>query len=128
MSGTVARRTARAGAIGLLAGFGVATLAPAPAPAQEVQACSAATAGELSVQADVQCECRFFQASAMAGTEAGYRWDCGILRPRLNTAVPVDLNPYPYPLPEGLSLELPGSGVGLPGSGQQPSPVRPKRR
>ena len=77
------------------------------------------------MQADVQCECRFFQASAMAGTPEGYRWDCGILRPRLNYAVPVDLNPYPYPLPEGLSVELPGSGVGLPGSGR--SSPRPGR-
>ena len=129
MSGVAARRTARAGTLGLLACFGAATLAPGQAWAQaEVQVCSAATAGELSVQADVQCECRFFQASAMAGTPEGYRWDCGILRPRLNYAVPVDLNPYPYPLPEGLSVELPGSGVGLPGSGQEQPPARPKRR
>ncbi len=119
------RRTASAGATGLLAVLIGATLAPAQA---EVQICSAATAGELSVQADVQCECRFFQASAMAGTPAGYRWDCGILRPRLNASVPVDLNPYPYPLPEGLSVELPGSSLELPGSGEMQPPVRPKHR
>jgi hypothetical protein len=125
MSGVKARPTARAGRVVLLAFFGAATLAPAQA---QVPTCSAAAAGELSVQADVSCECRFFQASVMAGTPSGYHWDCGILRPRLNYSVPVDLNPYPYPLPEGLSVELPGSSLDQPGSGEQQLPVRPKRR
>jgi hypothetical protein len=67
--------------------------------------CSEATAGQLSVQADVQCECRFFTASGLAGTPAGYRWDCGILRARMNQDVPATANPYPYPLPYALSLD-----------------------
>ncbi len=52
--------------------------------------CTEAVAGQLSEQAGVQCECKFFHASAMAGTPAGYRWDCGILRPRVRrfTVVP----------------------------------------
>ena len=56
------------------------------AQAQAFQ-CTQAVAGQLSEQAGVQCECRFFHASAMAGTPAGYRWDCGILRPRVRTSV-----------------------------------------
>lgn len=94
---------ARARAFGLAALLSLAALAPAWG---QTPACGPAIAGQLSVQADVQCECRFFTESRLAGTPAGYRWDCGILRPRLNSAVPVDLNPYPYPLPEGLSVDL----------------------
>lgn len=68
-------------------------------------ACGEATAGQLSLQATVQCACRWFTADARAGTPAGYRWDCGILRARANHTVPVDLNPYPYPLPDALGLD-----------------------
>lgn len=67
--------------------------------------CTQRTAGQLSVQAEVQCACRFEPASRMAGTPAGYRWDCGILRARMNQDVPATSNPYPYPLPTALSLD-----------------------
>ena len=93
----------RAGTTGLLAAFlGVVT--PAPAGAQTLL-CSAATAGQLSWQADVRCACRFFTASDLAGTPAGFRWDCGILRARVSPWLQVDLNPYPYPLPDYLTIE-----------------------
>jgi hypothetical protein len=70
-------------------------------------ACAANTAGQLSLQGNVQCECRGFTASRLRGTPAGYRWDCGILRARTNDEVPATSNPYPYPLPEALSIERP---------------------
>ncbi len=59
--------------------------------------CTEAVAGQLSAQADVACECRFFRASAMAGTPAGYRWDCGIFRPRVRLPVLRALYGY-YPI------------------------------
>jgi hypothetical protein len=90
-------------ALGLAALLSLVALTPARG--DEIPQCRAAIAGELSIQADVQCECRFFPESLLAGTPAGYRWDCGILRPRLNAAVAVDLNPYPYPLPDSLSID-----------------------
>lgn len=71
----------------------------------ETFACNASSAGQLSVQANVQCACRSFTASEMRGTPAGYRWDCGILRARTNHEVPATANPYPYPLPPALSLD-----------------------
>jgi hypothetical protein len=83
-------------------------------------ACAAGTAGQLSVQGNVQCECRWFPASRLRGTPAGHRWDCGILRARTNDEVPATSNPYPYPLPEALSIERPlilpepDQGLGLP--------------
>ena len=79
-----------------------------PPPAwSETFACTADTAGQLSVQGNVECACRWFAASALHGTPAGYRWDCGILRARNNHEVPATANPYPYPLPEALSIERP---------------------
>ena len=59
------------------------------------------------MQGNVQCECRWFAASRLRGTPAGHRWDCGILRARTNDEVPATSNPYPYPLPEALSIERP---------------------
>ncbi len=70
-------------------------------------ACAAPAVGQLSVQGNVQCECRWFAASRLRGTPAGHRWDCGILRARTNDEVPATSNPYPYPLPEALSIERP---------------------
>jgi hypothetical protein len=110
-------RSVRAGARALALLFGATPLAPLQA---ETPACSAAIAGQLSRQVTVQCVCRYFVASDLAGTPAGYRWDCGILQARLNAEVPVDLSPYLYPLPEALSLELP-----LPG---EPGALPPYRR
>jgi hypothetical protein len=95
--------------------FGVAAIFPVPGWTQaeifpspgwtETLACDASSAGQLSVQANVQCACRFFAASQMRRTSAGYRWDCGILRARTNHEVPETANPYPYPLPPALSLD-----------------------
>jgi hypothetical protein len=94
---------ARACALGITALLSLTLLATARG--EEIPECRAAIAGELSLQADVHCECRFFAASRLAGTPAGYHWDCGILRPRLNAAVPIDLNLYPYGLPDSLSID-----------------------
>ena len=91
-----------ASAIGLAVVLG----AGLPSPVRsDPPVCSAATAGQLSQQVTVQCACRFFGASRLAGTPAGYRWDCGILQARMNHEPPVDLNPYLYPLPDGLYLD-----------------------
>ena len=97
-------RTARiVRAVTLLA---VAALFASPGRAQTF-VCLAEAAGQLSVQGNVQCECRWFAASRLRGTPAGHRWDCGILRARTNDEVPATSNPYPYPLPEALSIERP---------------------
>jgi hypothetical protein len=108
-------RLAGAGAAALV---GIALAWPGRAQEAPVPTCQAATAGQLSRQVGVRCECRFFAASALATTPAGHRWDCGILRARLDD-LPVDLNFYPYPLPDALAIERPF----LP----RPPPPRPWR-
>jgi hypothetical protein len=95
----------RASAVLLAAALlGAAAIGPSAVGSQTF-ACTESTAGQLSVQATVQCECRLFPASDLHGTPAGYRWDCGILRARTNHEVPATSNPYPYPLPAALSLD-----------------------
>jgi hypothetical protein len=106
------------GILRALGGALLVTLSAGAAKA-EVPACTAGTAGQLSVQGNVQCACRFYRASPAAGTAAGHRWDCGILRARTNHEVPATANPYPYPLPGALSLDrtlvLQGRGPAKPG-------------
>ncbi|MFQ5973838.1 MAG: hypothetical protein ACE5Q3_16045 [Alphaproteobacteria bacterium] len=84
----------------------IATLALTP-PAAHAQAfqCTPETAGQLSAQANVRCECRFFHENRMEGTPAGYRWDCGILRSTMNFRVPATLNPFLGPVPAAVSLD-----------------------
>ena len=94
-----------AGALAVAALLGSAPAALSHAQEALVPACAATTAGQLSRQAGVRCACRFFPESGLAATPAGYRWDCGILRARLDDDLLVDLNPYPYPLPDALSIE-----------------------
>jgi hypothetical protein len=84
--------------------LGAGAIVPSPGWSQTF-ACAPSIAGQLSVQANVQCECRMFAASALRGTPAGYRWDCGILRARTNHEVPATANLYPFPLPAALSLD-----------------------
>ncbi len=51
------------------------------ARAQEVQ-CSAQTAGRLLCQQSRLCQCEYFAGGALDDVSAGYRWDCGLFRPR----------------------------------------------
>ena len=53
--------------------------------AQELQ-CSAEAAGELLCQQERLCECQYFTGGAVSEDTAGYRWDCGLLRPRCEAA------------------------------------------
>lgn len=79
------------------------TAAPATGWAQTFS-CVESTAGQLSCQADISCECTWFHASAMEGTPAGWRWDCGILRPRCADNLPATVEDYGDALPDGLSI------------------------
>ena len=85
-----------------LALFGAVPLA---AQAQEgvIPQCSVEMAGSLSCQANVACECQYFHASAAHGTPAGYRWDCGIKRPKC-AVVPAEIG-YDGPFPDAVGID-----------------------
>lgn len=85
--------------------FGMAAvLLHAPGAAAQAFLCTEATAGQLSCQAGVACECRYAQASAMDGTPAAWRWDCGILRARCGAPSPATISDPSAALPDGLSI------------------------
>lgn len=68
-------------------------------------ACGPETAGQLSEQAGVRCQCVAVDGGSITGVAGGYRWDCGILRGRMNQLVPATPNAYQGPLPEGIIVD-----------------------
>ena len=51
------------------------------------------------------CTCRLARGSAATGLADGFRWDCGILRPRCGGPLPATIDPYLGPLPDALAIE-----------------------
>jgi hypothetical protein len=80
--------------------LGVVSAARGQAPA-----CGPETAGQLSEQAGVRCECVAAAGGGITGETSGYRWDCGILRGRMNQLVPATSNAYQGPLPESIIVD-----------------------
>lgn len=64
----------------LLLAAGVA-LAAGAAAAQAPPACRPETAGIVTCMAGRMCVCGFERSGRMTGLQAGWRWDCGVLRP-----------------------------------------------
>lgn len=104
----------------LLIGAGLMLcIAPAAQGQAQTFACTQATAGQLSCQAGIACACSFFQASAMEGTPAGWRWDCGVLRPRCAENRPATIGNYGYAIPDSLSITEQSVGVNVNQSNEQ---------
>lgn len=76
------------------------------AGAQMPLSCTAATLGATACLAGKLCACTYDRGAIATGIPAGYRWDCGILRPGCGSALefPATLNPYsgPYPTTVGI--------------------------
>ena len=85
--------------------FALSPLMAGTAGAQNnsIPRCTAEVAGGLSCQANVACRCQYFHASAAHGTPAGYRWDCGIKRPKCEVT-PADAG-YQGPFPEAVAID-----------------------
>lgn len=89
-------------------------LAADPAPAQsEPPRCVAERAGQLSCQAGVACVCRFFRESLLDTTPAGWRWDCGALRPRCAPPTADGSADRPVQVPGGIVIEQVRPDTGL---------------
>jgi hypothetical protein len=88
-----------------------ALLGSAPAALAETPACGPETAGQLSAQAGVRCECVRVPEGSITGTSAGYAWDCGVLRGRMNQLVPPAPDAYQGSLTDGLIIDADDRGV-----------------
>lgn len=80
--------------------FGLVPVAQGQTPA-----CGPETAGQLSDQAGVRCQCVAGAGGSITGETSGYRWDCGILRGRMNQLIPATPNAYQGPLPESIIVD-----------------------
>jgi hypothetical protein len=83
----------------------VAVLGLVSVTRSQVPACGPETAGQLSEQAGVRCECVAVAGGSITGEASGYKWDCGILRSRMNQLVPATPNAYQGALPEGIIVD-----------------------
>ena len=81
--------------------------------AETPPACVDASAGLVACVAGKLCVCRFDRGGATTGLPAGFRWDCGVLRPACGDAAgpPATLDRYPYPLPPALGIDRPRRGA-----------------
>ena len=79
------------------------TILPAAAEEAVIPRCTSEVAGSLSCQVNVACECRYYHASVAHGTPSGYRWDCGIRRPKCEVA-PADAG-YQGPYPDAIAID-----------------------
>jgi hypothetical protein len=69
--------------------------------------CDARSAGTVACLASKLCACGFERGGSMTGRPAGYRWDCGVLRPGCggDATTPATTGGYQGALPEALSLD-----------------------
>lgn len=86
--------------------FALAALAVSagPAPGQDFPSCTAETWGVVACIGGKSCECAYRRESAMTGAPAGFRWDCGVLRPRCDLP-PADLAHPRADLPDSVTIE-----------------------
>ncbi|MGF1641302.1 MAG: hypothetical protein ACFCUO_10175 [Rhodospirillales bacterium] len=78
----------------------------AAAIADDRTLCRAEVLGAAACLSGRLCECVYDRGGTVTGTPAGFRWDCGVLRPGCGDAatVPATENPFqgPYPLAVGI--------------------------
>lgn len=76
-------------------------------PAAAQPACAAETLGVTACLGSKLCACTYDRGGIASGIPAGYRWDCGILRPGCGGSVPppATLNPYEGPYPHALGID-----------------------
>jgi hypothetical protein len=103
----------------LLAALGAPT-----AIAAEVPSCTADTSGTVACIAERLCRCDFRRGGSMVDRAAGYRWDCGPLRP--NCHRPPAQTPRPTQPFSDLNLLVPFGDMGRPGG--LPAPTHPLPR
>ena len=94
---------------------------PTAGPSAQEPVCAAQSAGLVACIAGRLCACGFARGSAATGLSDGFRWDCGILRPRCGPPAPATLDPWQGDLPDALAISPPN----LPAP---PRPIWPEPR
>lgn len=96
------------------------------ARADDMPVCTGQSLGAASCFSGKLCECIHDPGGSVTGIPAGFRWDCGILRPKCGEAADAPANPNefngPYPLAVGIDRYDNGPRF-RPGGGGRP-PIR----
>jgi hypothetical protein len=99
----MAAKTLRWGApawLAVAAVLGLVSVARGQAPA-----CGPDTGGPLRAPAGERGDGVESAGGRITGQPSGYRWDCGILRGRMNQLIPATPNAYQGALPEGIIVD-----------------------
>ena len=85
----------------------LALAAPAAAANAQAPSCDQASLGTVACFVRKLCACTYVRGGTMTARAAGYRWDCGVMRPSCggDLAVPATIDPFLGPLPSALSLD-----------------------
>ncbi len=81
-----------------------------PARADEMPVCTGQNLGAASCFSGKLCECIHDRGGSVTGTPAGFRWDCGVLRPKCGEAAdaPATQNEFTGPYPLAIDIDRSG--------------------
>jgi hypothetical protein len=95
-----------------------------PAGAGDMPVCAGQSLGATSCFSGKLCECIYDRGGSVTGIPEGFRWDCGILRPKCGEAADAPANPNefdgPYPLAVGIDRSDNGVGFRQGQGGRRP--------
>lgn len=77
-----------------------------PARAGDMPVCGGPNLGAASCFSGKLCECIHDRGGSVTGTPEGFRWDCGILRPKCGEAADAPANPDEFSGPYPLAVEI----------------------
>ncbi len=108
-------------ALAALVCFNVALLGGTPARAGDAPACNRESLGQASCFSPTLCECIYDRGGSITGTPAGYRWDCGNLRPRCGETAnaPATMNEFKGPYPLAIGIDRSNRNVDMRESGMK---------
>ena len=83
--------------------------------AQDAPMCNQVARGQVTCFATKLCECIYDRGGTTTGVPAGYRWDCGILKPSCEVvpATIVDYGGYPPSYPTSVAIDRSNHSVNV---------------
>ncbi len=84
-----------------------------PARAGDMPVCTGQSLGAASCFSGKLCECIHDRGGSVTGTPAGFRWDCGVLRPKCNEVADAPANPNEFngPYPQAIGIDRSDNSV-----------------
>lgn len=83
------------------------------ARASDASLCTGQNLGAASCFSGKLCACIHDRGGSVTGTPAGFRWDCGVLRPKCDQAADAPANPNEFkgPYPQAIGIDRSDNSV-----------------